>query len=89
LLKYRNDSGDSYKKMAGALFDAYPNKSKFPNYIMGVADTIRKGMGLMSWQDATEDQLKLRDKIHENIALLADILPCQDAVRIGITKALT
>jgi hypothetical protein len=88
LLAYRNDSGDSYKRMAGALYNAYPNKSKFPGYIVAVADFIRDTVvKAKDWQTATEDQLKLRDKIHDNIALLADILPCDDAVRIGANKA--
>jgi hypothetical protein len=88
LLAYRNDSGDSYKRMAGALYNSYPNKAKFPGYIVAVADFIRDTVvKAKDWQTATEDQLKLRDKIHDNIALLADILPCDDAVRIGANKA--
>jgi len=88
LLKYRNDSGDSYKKMCGALFNSFSNKAQFPKFIMSVADKIKMGMGILNWEEATEIQLKLRDKIHENVALLADILPCGDAIRIGIKKAL-
>ena len=89
LLKYRNDSGDSYKLMAGALFNSFPNKVKFPHYIMKVAAHIKNDVICVNdWQVATEKQLKVRDKIHENIALLADILPTDDAVRIGIKKAL-
>ena len=88
LLKYRNESGDSYKKMCGALYNSYPNKVKFPAYISAVADKIKKGMGLLNWEEATENQLKLRDKIHDNIALLCDVIPYDEAVRIGINKAI-
>jgi hypothetical protein len=88
LLAYRNDSGDSYKRMVGALYNSYPNKAKFPTYIIAVADFIRDTVvKVKDWQTATEDQLKLRDKIHDNIALLADLLPPDDAVRIGANKA--
>lgn len=30
--------------------------------------------GVSDWNNATQEQLKLRDRIHENIALLADVL---------------
>jgi len=88
LLKYRNDSGDSYKKMAGALFFSFPNKSMFPNYIKKVATIIKHELEAKNWNEEDERTLKLRNKIHENIALLCDVIPCDDAVRIGIKKAL-
>jgi hypothetical protein len=88
LLQYRNNSGDSYKKMCGALYESYPNKAQFPRFIMSVADKIKSTIGASNWQDTSEKALKLRDKIHENIALLSDILPHEDAIRIGIKKAI-
>ena len=88
LLKYRNDSGDSYKKMSGALYHSLSNKSEFPRYIMKVAEKIKTEIGVHNWNEATELQLKIRDRIHENIALLSDILPTDDSVRIGIKKGM-
>lgn len=88
LLRYRNDSGDSYKKMSGALYQAAPNKTKYHDAIKMVAERIKIACKVKDWQSATESQLKLRDRIHENISLLADILPPNEAVRIGIKKAL-
>jgi len=88
LIQYRNDSGDSYKKMAGALFLKYHNKSRFPAYIESVALEIKKAMKVDTWETATEEQLKLRDKIHENISLLCDVIQLNEAVRIGIKKAI-
>ncbi len=88
LLAYRNESGDSYKKMAGALYDNQNNKSAFPSYIVSVAESIKKNCAVDSWEDATEAELKTRDRIHENIALLCDIVPNDEAVRLGIKKAL-
>jgi len=86
LLKYRNDSGDSYKKMSGAIFHKIQNKQNFSFYIREVADRIRHACKVEDWQSAPESVLKKRDRIHENIALLCDILPVEDSVRIGIQK---
>ena len=88
LLKYRNESGDSYKKMVGALWTAATNKSNYKDIITETARKIKNSLSVKEWNEASEDILKKRDKIHENIALLVDILPIDDAVRIGISKAL-
>lgn len=74
LIKYRNNSGDSYKKMAGALWITQSNKSNFAKDISDIANRIKEHCGVTDWQTATEKQLKLRDKIHEYISLLSDIL---------------
>lgn len=88
LIRFRNDSGDSYKKMIGCLYERYSNKRDFPDYIKKVALQIKKKCEVADWETATEKQLELRDKIHENIALLADVLNNADeAVRIGILKS--
>jgi hypothetical protein len=89
LLKYRNDSGDSYKKMCGSLFENCSNKSNFHRGISKTADLIKAACKVEDWQKATETQLKLRDRIHENIALLCDVLRDNNqAIRLGISKAL-
>lgn len=89
LIKYRNDSGDSYKKMTGALYKNCRNKSDFTNLIRETANKIKLACHVKDWQKANEDQLKLRDKIHENIALLCDVLNSnEDAVRIAILKSI-
>jgi hypothetical protein len=88
LLKYRNDSGDSYKKMTGALYISISNKSNFKNVIASVASRIKKECEVTGWETATEKQLKLRDKIHEYIALLSDILKDLDnLLDISIERA--
>lgn len=87
LLRYRNESGDSYKKMSGALYQSWKNKTTFPKYIQDVAENIKHACGVKDWQEANESILKKRDKIHEAIALLCDILPTEEAVRIAIEKA--
>lgn len=88
LIKYRNDSGDSYKKMSGAIYLNATNKQQFLNDISRYANEIKLECGVSSWETATEKQLKLRDRMHENISLLCDVLKNNDdAVRIGIQKA--
>ena len=86
LLKYRNDSGDSYKKMSGAVFLKCQNKYDFPKIIRNIADAIRNNCNVEDWQHAPEDVLKRRDRIHESIALLVDVIPVEDAVRIALEK---
>ncbi|MGI7471606.1 KilA-N domain-containing protein [Campylobacter coli] len=87
LIKYRNNSGDSYKKMCGALF-VRANKSDYIKNIQKLCKLIQVECGVSDWNTASENQLKLRDKIHENIALLADVLNNnKEAIRIGILKA--
>lgn len=89
LLKYRNDSGESYKKMAGAIYNRTTKKNSFHKYITKVANYIKTNCGVDDWNKSTENQLYLRDKMHENIALLCSVLNnTNEAVRIGVLKAL-
>lgn len=88
LLKYRNNSGDSYRLMCGVLWDRTTNKSTYQKAIISLAEKIKLECGVCDWQKATKDQLSLRDKIHENIALLAEVLTNpNEAIRLGIEKA--
>ncbi len=88
LIKHRNTSGDSYKKMCGALFANCSNKTNFHRGVAATALLIQNACGVHDWNKATEEQLKLRDKIHENIALLSDILRNNNqAIRLGIDKS--
>lgn len=83
LIRYRNNSGDSYKAMCGALYVRHGNKQTFPDLIKGLALRIQKYCGVRDWQTATEEQLAKRNKIHEDIALLADVMNNNDeAIRI-------
>lgn len=88
LIKARNNSGDSYRRMCGGLFSIVPNKQKFPHAITKIADFIRVQCGVEDWQHATEEQLKLRDTIHDNIALFTTVLtdPLQ-CVKLGVLEA--
>lgn len=87
LLMYRNDSGDSFKKMCGALL-IRANKTDFVSNIQKLCKLIQVECGVSDWNNATQEQLRLRDRIHENIALLADVLNNnKEAIRLGIFKA--
>jgi hypothetical protein len=88
LLKYRNESGDSYRLMTGAIYELHGNKYTFPKYISSVAEKIKLVCHVDDWNKATAEQLEQRDKIHDNIALLCDVLKdCNEAVRLGILKS--
>lgn len=87
LIKYRNDSGDSYKEMTGALFLNMDNKSDFSRYIASVANKIKEHCAVDDWQTATEEQLKKRDKIHDAIVLLVGVVRSnEEAVRLALEK---
>lgn len=87
LIKFRNNGGDSYKKMCGALFVRAENKTSFYLYIQNVANKIKLACKVKDWETANEKQLDMRDKLHNDIALLADVLNNNNqAVRIAIEK---
>lgn len=89
LLKYRNESGTSYSKMCGAIYQNAKNKDLFTGDIKKLASRIRDVCGVSDWQKATEKQLKLRDKIHYNITLIANVMRDNErAIDFGITEAL-
>lgn len=88
LIEFRNQSGDSYKKMTGALYLTETNKKEFTKNIVKLANRIQLECGVDDWQTATEEQLKLRDRIHDNIALLSDILKDRETLyNVAIKKA--
>ena len=85
LLANRNDSGDSYKKMCGSLYVHQGDKREFAALIKTTASMIRAKVGVTSWQNASEVQLKERDLIHHEIALLANVLKHnEEAVRLTL-----
>ena len=88
LIKYRNDSGDSYKKMAGAIYVILNNKSEYQLKIKDTANKIKIALKVNDWNSATERQLELRDKIHNNISLLSNVLrDLNQVIDISINEA--
>lgn len=89
LIKYRNEGGVSYKKMCGILYVKTKSPSTFHKFIEKVADKIKLACGVDDWNKASEEQLKKRDKIQDNISLLADVLNDVDkAVELAIIKGI-
>lgn len=81
LIKFRNDSGDSYREMSASLYKRYNgNFRKFPDYISEVASMIKIEIGVLDWQSATEQQLKQRDKTHMAIKLYSNVLTDVDQI---------
>lgn len=88
LIRVRNSSGDSYKKMCGSLWLNCTDKSRFKEAIEITANLIRNACEVNDWQTANEVQLQKRDRIHENISLLCNVLRDNNkAISIGITQA--
>lgn len=89
LLKYRNDSGDSYKKMVGSLYANTTQRTYFSKSISDICHLIQSAVGVTDWQKATERELEYRDKIHEYISLMCGIFHNKndEAVRVGLMKA--
>lgn len=88
LLLFRSDSGDSYKKMTGALYVHAKNKTMFNKNIQVVARRIKMECGVKDWNTASEKQLRMRDRIHEFISFACDMVKDANiAVEIGIKKA--
>jgi len=87
LLKYRNDSGDSFKLMSGALYARHKNKQSFIPFIKQVSIAIQKNIGCCDWQKATQEQLLARDKLHVKITTLVNALHDNDlALNLALTK---
>ena len=89
LLNYnKKERNSAYKKVCGALFYNSSSKSEFPKYIITVNNILKTECKVKDWQTANQNQLKLRDRIHENIALFCDVLKDnKQAVKLGILKA--
>lgn len=90
LIKYRGESCESYKKMCGALALKFQKHKHFLAFITDAANQVRNACSVGDdWNEATEAQLKLRDKIHDTISILSDVIDePRDAVRLGIIRAL-
>jgi len=87
LIKFRNDSGDSYKEMSASLWIRTTSKREFPKYIQNVALQVKNACGVNNWETASEEQLRKRDLIHYSIKTLTNVLNNpNEAVRLGINE---
>lgn len=93
LLSARNDSGDSFKIMNKNLTKNFPKEFENPMSYMKaanqVANACKVGSGKDKWEKASEHQLKMRDKIQENVCILADVTPnAGTCINKSISKAI-
>ena len=73
--------------MCGAIYLKCRTKNHFPDYIASVAEKIKKACNVEDWNLACDKSLKTRDKIHDNISLLCEVMSNVDeCVRIGILQ---
>lgn len=92
LLSARNNSGDSFKEMNKVLTKYFPKEFDSPIAYMQaanqVANACKVGTGKDKWQKASEAQLRLRDKIQDNVCILADVTPnAGTCINKAISKA--
>lgn len=93
LISFRNESGDSYKAMWRELNEHYGDTiTKKPILYRQISSKINEACGIggdRNWQTATEAQLKLRDRIHNNIMALSGVIPSiGGCVTTAIKKAI-
>jgi len=87
LIKFRNDSGDSYKEACAALYTRFTNHKEFPKFITEAATFIKLACDVKDWQTATTEQLKTRDRIHEGIKLYSRVMQNPyEIVRLAILE---
>ena len=75
--------------MCGTLYAKTKSPSTFYKDIEKVAENIKLACDVNDWNNANEQQLQKRDKIQDNISLLAEVLnDINAAVRIAIAQAI-
>lgn len=67
---YRDDSGESYKKMCGHICNNGNTPAKATMIIQSLAKAIKRDLQVEDWNKTTPDKLKKRDEIHNGMILL-------------------
>lgn len=78
LLDARDNSGESYKRMASALKQNFPDEFtplKMAEVARTIAAECRVGIDQDKWQKASEKQLIQRDAIQDAVTMIADLCP--------------
>lgn len=71
LAEFRDESGESYKKLASTINTiSTKNPIEIQNIIITVAKGIKTALKVDDWNSATEQQLKNRDEMHKSLILL-------------------
>lgn len=88
LLDARDNSGESYKRMASSLKQNFSSEFS-PIKMIEVANTIaaecKVGIGKDKWQKATEAQLIKREKIQDTVSMISDLCP---NIGVALNKAI-
>jgi len=92
LMEVRDESGESFKRMnktlARTFEDEFNNPLQYIKVSKAIAEACNVGEGSDKWQNATKEQLKLRDSIQSNIELIADLCPnVGECLSTSINKA--
>ena len=88
LEELRDECGDNFKDMNIALDNYYQIGSKYYIY-SNVARMIKKAVGVADWNTANENQLKLRERIHDEIIYLCESssnIPLNNLIPRAITR---
>lgn len=92
LIKFRDESGESFKRMTKAIGENCNIRGQYGTVIPRVSTLIYKAVGVDGkdkWEKATPEQLKLRDDIQDTITTLSHVIKNADeAVSKGIYLAL-
>lgn len=81
LISNRINSGDSYNKMCGVLYNFAPRKQYFHLSISRLAKIIKERIGVKDWNKATKEQLEQRDYLHN---IIADLTLGTNSIKQGI-----
>ena len=87
LTVYRDDSGESYKKLSGIIQDKY-TPAKTAMAMQQIARNIKKALCVEDWNKTTPEKLKQRDEIHKNLGMLLKAnVEINEAFRIAVYEA--
>ena len=87
LTVYRDDSGESYKKLSGIIQDKY-TPAKTAMAMQQIARNIKKVLNVEDWNKTTPEKLKQRDEIHKNLSmLLMANVEINEAFKISVCEA--
>lgn len=92
LIPSRTSSGDSFKLMSKAIKDILPPDTTgdvMQKIMIKISNKIKHLLNVDDWQSSSIQQLQMRDLIHNNIAILADVVTDKSTlVEVAYKKAL-
>lgn len=87
LTVFRDESGESYKKLSGIVQDKY-KPSTTAMAMQQIARNIKAVLKVEDWNSTTPEKLKQRDEIHKNLAMLLKAnVEINEAFNIAVAEA--